>query len=236
MTILALTVGKAMTDKRKTLDDAIGHMTRIAQMQRNRQISVTMAMLTLVGFYSDNASSAGELWVTTDRADRRTCPSVECGLAGQLMFREAATPLEKRGEWVRVTRPYSASCVNGNSEYVKSGPRACSRENGIVNGKFSEWVESKNLSQVRPPDPGAGATGDDKLVSGSDDYGTYRTQFTQAARTLIANGTCTEDDFNEMGGWMASTSQGKGKYFTYCGGMSVQNRIYLDVKTGKTGK
>ena len=35
---------------------------------------------------------------------------------------------------------------------------------------------------------------------------------------------------------MASTSQGKGKYFTYCGGMSVQNRIYLDVKTGKTGK
>jgi len=74
------------------------------------------------------------------------------------------------------------------------------------------------------------------LVSGSDDYGTYRTQFDQAARTLIANGTCTEDDFNEMGGWMASTRQGKGKYFTYCGGMSVQNRVYLDVKTGKTGK
>lgn len=55
-------------------------------------------------------------------------------------------------------------------------------------------------------------------------------------RQLITDGICTEGDFQEMGGWMASTSQGSGMYFTYCGGMTLSNKVYLDAKSGKTSR
>jgi len=40
----------------------------------------------------------------------------------------------------------------------------------------------------------------------------------------------------EIGGWMASTNRGEGVYFTYCGGMKVNNKVYLDVTSGKTSR
>ena len=61
-------------------------------------------------------------------------------------------------------------------------------------------------------------------------------QFAKAARELINDGTCTEDDFKEMGGWMASTTRGKGIYFTYCGGMTLSNKIYLDAVSGSVSR
>lgn len=173
------------------------------------------------------------LWVSSDRATRHTCPSEKCGAAGVLMFREGVEVFERKGDWVRITKPYSASCYSGVSEYVKSGNKACTPSNGIVNGQFAEWVNTKALTANRPADPAEGTEGDDKLVSGSDDYRRYGAQFRKAARELIDKGTCTASDFQETGGWMASTSKGQSVYFTYCGGMTVANRIYLDAKTGR---
>ena len=69
---------------------------------------------------------------------------------------------------------------------------------------------------------------------GSDDYRIYKKEFSSAARKLISEGVCTESDFKEVGGWMASSNKGENIYFTYCGGMTLSNRIYLDVKSGKT--
>ena len=186
--------------------------------------------------FSVGAMADNKLWVTTDRTDRHTCPSTECGVAGRLMFREGVNALEKKGEWVRITKAYSASCVGGKSEYVKDGNKSCTSANGIKDGKFSEWIQLKSLSAKRPEDPAEGASGDDVLVKGSDDYQIYRTQFAKAARQLITDGTCTESDFQEMGGWMASTNRGPGMYFTYCGGMTLSNKIYLDTKSGKTSR
>jgi len=184
-----------------------------------------------VGAMADN-----QLWVTTDRTDRHTCPSIECGVAGRLMFREGVEVLEKKGNWVRITKAYSASCVGGKSEYVKDGNDFCTSANGIKNGKFAEWVQTKDLSGNRPEDPAEGASGDDALIKGSDDYRIHKTQFAKAARQLINDGTCTEGDFQEMGGWMASTNRGAGMYFTYCGGMTLNNKVYLDAKSGKTSR
>lgn len=186
--------------------------------------------------FSVGAMADNQLWVTTDRTDRRTCPSTECGVAGRLMFREGVEVLEKKGKWVRISKAYSASCVGGKSEYVKEGNKSCTSANGIKDGKFAEWVQAKDLSEKRPEDPAEGASGDDALVRGSDDYRIYKTQFAKAARQLIIDGTCTEGDFQEIGGWMASTNRGPGMYFTYCGGMTLSNKVYLDAKSGKTSR
>ncbi|WP_156320469.1 hypothetical protein [Pseudomonas lini] len=175
-------------------------------------------------------------WVTTDRTNRHTCPSTKCGVAGYLMFREGAEILETKNGWSRITKAYSASCEGGKSEYVKEGNSSCTSKNGIQNGKFAEWVQNKDLSPNRPEDPGKGATGDHSLVSSSDDYRIYKNQFAKAARELINDGTCTEADFKEMGGWMASSNRGKGVYFTYCGGMTLSNKIYLDAISGNVSR
>lgn len=180
------------------------------------------------------AKNETKLWVAVDRTERHTCPSSKCGVAGKLFFREGVDYLEKKGEWVRITEPYSASCVGGESEYIKEGNKSCTRKNGIVNGKFAEWVKLSDLSSERPSDSAEGASGDDALVQGSDDYRIYRKEFTSAARKLINEGMCSESDFKEIGGWMASSNKGKNIYFTYCGGMKNSNKIYLDVKSGKT--
>lgn len=180
------------------------------------------------------AKNESKLWVVVDRTERHTCPSSKCGVAGKLFFQGRRRFSRKKGEWVRITEPYSASCVGGESEYIKEGNKSCTRKNGIVNGKFSEWVKFSDLSSERPSDPAENASGDDTLIKGSDDYRIYKKEFSSAARKLINEGVCTESDFKEIGGWMASSNKGENIYFTYCGGMTLSNRIYLDVKSGKT--
>lgn len=181
------------------------------------------------------APEEGErLWVTTQRLDRRTCPSERCGIVGQLFFREAVNVLERRGEWARITRPYDAACEGGRSPYVDRGNAACAAENGITDGKFAEWVMVASLSPNRPPDPAETASDAERLVAHSDDFAQHRTAFVQAANELVASGRCTAADFEEQGGWMKSTNhRDEPIYFMYCGGMTVANRIYLNAETGR---
>ena len=174
------------------------------------------------------------LWVTSERLNRRTCPSESCGVVGQLFFREGVTVREERDGWARITQTYDASCVGGRSEYVDTGNAACDPANGIADGQFAEWVSMEYLSETRPPDPAAGASGIEELVSGSDDFSRYRTAFAEAAQSLIAQRRCTERDFRDMGGWVKSTShRNQPVYFTYCGGATVANRLYLNADTGE---
>ena len=88
------------------------------------------------------------------------------------------------------------------------------------------------LSEARPADPGAGATGTAKLVAQSDDFHRYEAEFLRAAEALIDSGRCTAGDFADMGGFTKSTSKGANVYFTYCRGGSI--KISLDVATGRT--
>jgi len=178
--------------------------------------------------------TGGKSWVTAERIDRRTCPSTDCGVVGTLDFREAAAVEERKGKWARVSRYYDASCVNGRSEYVYKGNSACVAANGIVDGKFAEWVEARNLSETRPKDPAETADADEQLVKGSDDFTRYRRQFVTAARTLMDRGECAAGDFQEQGGFMKSTNhRDEPIYFTYCGGFTTANRIYINAKTGE---
>lgn len=115
-----------------------------------------------------------------------------------------------------------------------SGNSACEPSNEITDGQFAEWVSAEFLSETRPPDPAAGASGAEALVAGSDDFARYRTAFAQAAQSLIADRRCTERDFRDMGGWVKSSNhRNQPIYFTYCGGSTVANRLYLNAETGE---
>ena len=180
------------------------------------------------------AELSGKFWVTSERLNRRTCPSMECGLVGQFFFREGMDVFERRDSWARVTNYYNASCANGRSEYVDSGNSQCTPENGVTDGEFAEWVLAEFLSETRPPDPAEGSSGLEALIAGSDDFTRYRTQFAKAAQSLIDQRRCTEGDFRENGGWVKSSNyRNQPVYFMYCGGRTKANRLYLNVKTGE---
>lgn len=70
------------------------------------------------------------------------------------------------------------------------------------------------------------------LISQSQDYSAHQEEFNTAAATLVKKGTCTPAELKNVGGWWKSVShKPKPVYFTYCGGMTVANRIYIDTST-----
>lgn len=200
-------------------------------MRYNIIIGLIFSVISTVG-------TAGTHWVTSDRAEVRTCPSSECGRIGKLYFREGIDILERKDGWARISKYYSAFCENGLSTIVDEGEASCSEENGIIDGELAEWVRMSQLSKEKPKDPGKDAEGIYKLISGSDDYRRFKSEFAEAAEELIDSGKCSEEDFIEMGGWIKSATTYKNKpvYFMYCGNMRIDNRIYLNVKTGKIFK
>lgn len=186
---------------------------------------------------SDANGDVGKMWVTSQYLERHTCASDSCGVVGRLMFREGATVLETKGEWARITEPYDASCLNGSSEFVDDGNAECKETNGIVSGQFAEWVLISDLSSVRPADPAETAAVSERIVAQSDDFAQHREAFVTAANQLIADGRCTAAEIEEMGGWIKSSNErNRPIYFTYCGGMTTANRLYLNVKTGEIFK
>ncbi|HXV73874.1 MAG TPA: hypothetical protein VD713_04010 [Sphingomonadales bacterium] len=75
----------------------------------------------------------------------------------------------------------------------------------------------------------------EEAISHSDDFGRYKAAFLKATQDLIQSKKCSISDFEEMGGWVKSTTTYNDEpvYFIYCGGLAVTNRIYLDVSSGK---
>ncbi|WP_163269355.1 hypothetical protein [Chelativorans alearense] len=99
------------------------------------------------------ALADSRMWVAVEDLRRFTCPSTQCGIVGRFFFRETLPVLETSNGWSRVSRQKAAGCFDGKSLYVESGPSDCTAENGIKQGKFSEWVRSKFLVEDRPSEP-----------------------------------------------------------------------------------
>jgi hypothetical protein len=115
--------------------------------------------------------------------------------------------------------------------------------NGDVEGKtgmVARWVFMKHLSKNPPIEKESDKTKIsilEKALKSSDNYLRYKKSFIKASENLIKEKTCTVNDFKEMGGWMRSPDYSpKPIFFTYCGGMIKENRIYLNVKTGEIFK
>ncbi|MFG5381333.1 SH3 domain-containing protein [Yoonia sp. R2-816] len=185
-------------------------------------------------FTNVESSEAGAVgYVVPSRLNRRTCPSSNCGVVGQLFGREKVTILENKNGWVRITEYYDASCRRGISEYVDSGNAACVTDNGVTDGRFAEWISADFISTEIPEDPSDSADSSEELVAQSDDFGLFHEQFVEAANELIESGRCSRADFIDGGGWLKSTSQGQNIYFAYCGELTRANRLYLDVSNGR---
>lgn len=122
--------------------------------------------------------------------------------------------LEKKDGWGRIS-PYYV--------YEEGGP------------EVAEWVPMEALLEVAPT-----ITREERIetVSGyienSDDFKTFFDRFIQSTDSLLKEGTCSPEDFEELGGWVRSvTFSSDDIYFVYCGGLKQANKIYLNAQTGE---
>lgn len=119
------------------------HLTRLC----------VVAGLSTMALHSSPAAGDTRKWVAVDQLERFTCPSTECGIVGRFFFRESLPVLETKDGWSRVSYYRTAGCFDGKSLYVETGRDECVADNGIVNGKYSEWVLSDFLASEAPAEP-----------------------------------------------------------------------------------
>ncbi len=114
-------------------------------LQRPLRWSIALAMIT--GLLLARAEAQVRMVIHVDDVQRRTCPSMECGVIGRFFSGESVPAYETVNGWSRVSGYYSAGCHDGRSAFVERGPNACTETNGIVGGEFAEWVRSEFLAQ-----------------------------------------------------------------------------------------
>ncbi|MES2336256.1 MAG: hypothetical protein V4551_16495 [Pseudomonadota bacterium] len=203
-------------------------------MPKSRSTSLTsISLALLVVSWSPVHAEGQEMWVNSERIEIHSCPSETCGKTGWDLHGSRVVILEQKDGWGRIDNPTPALCENGVTFLIDEGDNRCLPENGIVDGMLARWVDMNFLSGSKPekaPDPEECDRG---FLSSSDNYATYSNEFCAAARQLINGGECTEADFVESGGWAASSQYPQGTFFTYCGGIRIENKIYLDAKSGK---
>ncbi|EDK28953.1 SH3 domain protein [Vibrionales bacterium SWAT-3] len=144
-------------------------------------------------------------------------PEVDGLITDYLYKGEKVEVLEKQGDWGRI------------SDYIVL------KEGG---SQTAEWVSMSGLSndEVIISEKENKEILDSYLVK-SDDLKLYKETFRNSVAKLISEGECEPSDFEELGGWVKSVRYSeRDVYFIYCGGLSLENKIYLDVNTNEIFK
>lgn len=141
-------------------------------------------------------------------------PEIDGLITDYLYKGEKVELLEKQGEWARI------------SDYIvlkEGGPQT------------AEWISMSGLSSdevIISEQENREIL--DSYLSKSDDLKLHQETFRNTVAELISDGECDPSDFEELGGWVKSVKYSdRDVYFIYCGGLSLENKIYLDVNTNE---
>lgn len=179
------------------------------------KIILVILGLVLSGDLLAEATSAGDYYVSANRLSVRLGPSSTAAITNTLNRKQKVEVYEVQNGWARVSKYYDGA-VEGKS------------------GQVARWVSAKYLSSNKPKDSFSNNTPLEKAIKGSDNYSLYRENFIKLSQNLIDQGRCSIADYKEMGGWLRSSNhKPKPIYFTYCGGFSKANKVYINAETGK---
>jgi hypothetical protein len=160
------------------------------------------------------ALAVGTYYVSANRLSVRLGPSTAATTTNTLSKKQKVKVYEVKSGWARISKYY----------------------NGVVEGKSAKvarWVFAQYLSSRKPEDDFSSDTPLEKAIEGSNNYSLYRDNFIRLSEKLIDQGRCSVADYKEMGGWLRSSNhKPKPIYFTYCGGFSKGNKVYIDAESG----
>lgn len=155
-----------------------------------------------------------DYYVDLPKLGIREAPSEEVYVERFLYRGDKVHLYEKKAGWGRITQYFT---------YQEGGP------------EVAEWIPLSGLVEqppvITPQERKKTVLG---YIEKSDDLLQFETVFVQKTDELLKDGTCTPEDFEELGGWVRSVKyQERDVYFVYCGGMKQANKIYLNVQTGE---
>ncbi|MGR5408203.1 SH3 domain-containing protein [Vibrio sp. PNB22_8_1] len=159
-------------------------------------------------------SEVTEYYVTERRVNVYNQPNLQALVIDSLYKGEKVAVLEKANGWFRL------------SDYILY------EEGGE---ETAEWVDSKGLSDSEPVIKEQERLEIlDAYLQKTDDLKAHLDVFRNKTQQLLDDQACVPSDFEELGGWVRSVTYKQGNiYFIYCGGLEQENKIYLDVDTGK---
>ncbi|MGR5133734.1 SH3 domain-containing protein [Vibrio alfacsensis] len=159
-------------------------------------------------------SEITEYYVTERRINVYNQPNLQALVIDSLYKGEKVAVVEKANGWFRL------------SDYILY------EEGGE---ETAEWVDSKGLSDSEPVIKEQERLEIlDGYLQKSDDLKAHLDVFRNKTQQLLDDQACFPSDFEELGGWVRSVTYKQGNvYFIYCGGLEQENKIYLDVDTGK---
>lgn len=123
-------------------------------------------------------------------------------------------------------------------------PRAYPRWEWITAGvillaglAFYFYARATWLAPDAASDANASAVEVERAIAASDDLAQHRDTFVAATTRLVRDGRCSVQELTDQGGWVRSQNERRRPvYFTYCGGMRQEARLYLDAATGAVGR
>lgn len=165
-----------------------------------------------------SALSTGKNYVISDSTCERLAPSIKGEKTNTLYKGQVVDTYEVNNGWARVSEYYNGKWEGKNK-------------------RVARWVLAKDISENKAVEKTVSINSPvAKAIKGSDDFSKYSKKMIEVSENLVKSGQCSIKDFEDMGGWMSSTNRGKGVYFTYCGGMNSNNKVYLNIITGKISR
>lgn len=156
-----------------------------------------------------------EFYVSPQSVGVRNGPSYDAFINDRMYRGEKLKILEKKDGWGRISRYYVYK--HGGNEEADWVPMAALITSPPV---VSKEERQKTLMS---------------FIGQSDDFKLHESMFLKQTDKLLKSGQCRPHDFQELRGWVRSIRyRDREVYFVYCGGIDQNNKIYLDVKTGKT--
>jgi len=172
------------------------------------------------------ARAPGEFVVSAGSLNVRLAPDSGAKVKHKLYRGQQVDVFEISAGWARISRYY-----DGAAE-------------GLA-GDVADWVSAEYLSPgaaepaPAPARPAPEITIDVdspvyQAIASSDDLAEHQATFVQVSEQLVAAGQCKLSDFRDIGGWWRSAAhKPEPVYYTYCGGASNEDRIYLNTATGE---
>lgn len=159
---------------------------------------------------AEETMKPGEYYVTSSSLNVRREPSSKGRISTVLDIGTKVDVLEVQSGWARI------------SEYIE-----------FVDGNLAQWVSTEFLADEVPSNMAQVRSGRLEIkIKHSDDFMDHRGVFMSVSQQLIDSGQCSDDDFSQTKGWLASTVfADRSVYYTYCGGLERDDKIYLDTET-----
>jgi hypothetical protein len=171
------------------------------------------------------ARSPGEYVVSADSLNIRLAASTSAKVKGKLSQGQKVEVLEVNNGWARISRYYDGSAEG-------------------LSGDVARWVFATHLSPIPAAPPPAKPRLEIKVdvnspvyqaIQSSDDLALHQGIFVQVSEELVNSGQCKLSDFRDIGGWWRSAAhKPEPVYYTYCGGATNEDRIYVNTDTGRT--